>query len=184
MTATTYTHCIEATGRFTDRTITAAPEVLALNALPAGELWIEGRHNPHTAAATFVTDDQGDQQIVVVEIEPTPPAETEWQSWRWNAASGCWDAVAKLKLLQANARPPVLAQLAALDEKVARPVGEIAQAQALGATPPEAAVSRLQAINDDKQLLRARLAAIVATTTPEELAALLAEPVELQTAGA
>lgn len=110
----------------------------------------------------------------LVDYRPPMPEETDRVGWAWDPAAGAWSAQPKLPLLQDRASEPVLAQLAQLDLQSARPVGEIALAQALGEPPPSAAVARLQSINTDKQALRQRLAAIAAAASADALAQLLA----------
>lgn len=168
------------TGEFTGRRMMGSPELLQINTV-AGCAWAAGEHDPRRCVVCLVTDDMGDQQTVVSMRLPAKPADTELQTWHWDAAADDWRATPTLRLLQARATPPVLAQLATLDLQLARPLGELMQAQALGEPLPPAAVARLQAVNADKALLRARLAAIAASTTREQLAALLAEPFVLQT---
>lgn len=170
-----------ATGRLTGDTASLSDELLAINPAPAGFAWVQGLHNPATARVEHGMDDYGNQLPFVVVQTPAPPPETDWMSWRWDAAAAAWREVPKLKLLQANARGPVIAQLAQLDDKLRRPVGEITLAQALNQAPPAAALQRLQAIEADKDALRAHLAAIAAAADVDALGALVAAPSALQT---
>jgi hypothetical protein len=175
----THTLCIIETGAFTDERLSGN---LALNPPPAGHCWVPGEHNPNTRRlAGWAVDDFGTQVPVIEPQTPAPPPENEWAGWAWDAAAERWREAPKLKLLQANARPALLQVLVELDGKQARPVGEITEAQALALPIPEQAVARLQAIAADKQAVRARLAAIDAVETIEQLHALLTSPVVLQT---
>jgi hypothetical protein len=103
--------------------------------------------------------------------------------WAWDATAEAWREAPKLKLLQANARPPLLQLLVQLDGKEARPVGELLLAQAMGWAAPAAAVERLSLVSIDKQAVRDRLSAIEQASSPEALAELLAEPLTLSTLG-
>lgn len=178
---TTYTLCTIATGEFTEARVSG---VLALNPPPPGHCWVPGEHNALTRRlAGWIVDDFGSQLPVIEAKSPTPPTETDWVSWRWDAAVERWLEVPKLKLLQANARQPYLAQLVALDDLVRRPVGELALAQVMGQAAPDASVQRLQSIEADKAAVRAHLTAIGEADSPEALTLVLASPPTLQTAG-
>lgn len=159
------------TGELTGLRMQASDAMLALNT-PPGHAWIDGEHDPRRVRVQLVTDDQGQQHPVAVPRTPERPADSAWVTWAWSEAAGDWVSSPTLAMLQAQARPPVLQLLAELDAKLARPLGEIAEAQALGQPLPAAAVARLQAINADKQALRSHLQAIAATSTVEALQAL------------
>lgn len=168
------------TGELTGMQVNGSPEILALNT-PPGCGWVEGAHDPRRANVHLVTDDFGAQQPVVIARLPERPADSDYRTWDWDAARDDWAPVYTLLWHQAQARAPLLGLLEQLDAKVARPVGEIAQAQALGEALPAASVQVLQAINADKQIVRARLTAIAAAAGPAALAALLAQPLTLST---
>lgn len=163
---------IVATGQFTGRqVIGATAELLALNAQP-GEAWHEGECDPLSQAISYVADDFGELQPVLVDYQPPAPADNEWQTWAWDEATRRWVASPTLALLKLRAGDPARARLVALDGKAARPAGEIAQAWALSEPPPAAAVAALQAVNAAKQVLRDRLAAIAAAADAAALEAL------------
>lgn len=182
MSDDTYTLCAVETGAFTDRQNTGGAAMLAINPPPQGYCWVPGAHNPFTRRLAGWTVDDFGEQLPVIEVQtPAPPAETDWTCWDWDAAAEVWREVPKLKLLQANAPLPLIAQLAQLDDLARRPIGEITEAQVLGAAPPAAAVARLLAINADKQVLRTHMAAMAAAASIAELQALQAAPPTLQT---
>jgi hypothetical protein len=174
-----FTLCNIATGTFTDARCGGN---LTLNPPPSGHCWVPGEHNALTRRLAGWTVDDFGTQLPVIEVQtPVPPADNEWVGWTWDATAERWQELPKLKLLQANARPALLQVLVELDGKQVRPVGEITEAQALALPMPEQAVARLQVIATDKQAVRARLAAIDAVETVEQLQTLLASPVALQT---
>lgn len=169
------------TGELTGLCMLADDSMLALNT-PPGHAWVKGELDPRRSLVRLVTDDLGEQVPVVDALTPPQPVDSAYQTWGWDETRGDWVATPTLLLQQIRAREPVLVLLEQLDAKQARPVGEIAVAQALGDALPAAAVERLQSINADKAALRGRLAAIAATADADELEALLAVPVALQTA--
>lgn len=163
------------TGELTGSQANASPEILALNT-PAGCAWVAGAHDPRRGIVQLVTDDNGEQVPVVVPRLPPRPADSDYRTWAWDDTLQDWAATPTLLWHQAQAREPVLAQLSALDTQVARPVGEIAEAQALGQPVPAGALQRLTSINADKAALRAHLAAIAAAADLAALQAVLAAP--------
>lgn len=163
------------TGELTGLQMSADAELLALNT-PAGCAWVCGAHDAHRCAVRLVTDDFGAQLPVVVPRTPPRPADSELQTWRWDDAAADWAAVPTLAFRRLIAMEPLLAKFAPLDDALARPLGEIAEAEALGELPPAAAIARLRTINADKTALRARLAAIKAAATAADLDALLEQP--------
>jgi hypothetical protein len=151
-----------------------------LNA-PAGHVPIAGKLDARRHKVELITDDFGDQHPVVKRQAPPRPADTDERTWTWRQDLDDWVAYPTLALLKTNAREPVLDQLVSLDAQAARPVGEIAEAQALGLPAPAASLARLQSVNADKQALRERMKAIASVESAEALEALLAQPVTLQT---
>ncbi|QOR55715.1 MAG: hypothetical protein YHS30scaffold667_11 [Phage 65_10] len=132
---------------------------------PAGHAWAEGAHDPRRAVVEMPA---ADPPVVVVRT-PARPADSDYQTWAWSDDADDWAATDTLLMLKARARAPVLQRFLPLDAALARPVGEIAEAQALGQTPPSGAVERLTAILVDKQALRAKIAAIDACVNSDEL---------------
>ena len=151
-----------------------AEGALLLANTPPGHSWADGELDPRRCTVRELVDDFGELRQVIAPRTPPRPADTENQVWSWDAEADDWVAGPSLALRKALASEPVLARFPALDAAVARPVGEIAEATALGLQPPQEAVQRLQAIHADKQALRDRLAAIAATETAEQLTELLA----------
>lgn len=160
------------TGQLTGLQMSADAELLALNT-PAGCAWVDGAHDARRCAVRLVTDDFGAQLPVVVPRTPPRPADTELQTWRWDDAAADWAAVPTLAMRRLIASEPLLAKFAPLDDALARPLGEIAEAQALGEVPPAAAIGRLRSINAEKKALRARLADIAAASSIEALQQLI-----------
>lgn len=165
-------------GELTGMQMLASEEMLTLNT-PPGHAWVDGALDQRRFVVQLVTDDHGTQQAVATPRTPPRPADSEMQTWSWSEDAGDWIATPTLAMLKAQARAQILAMFPPLDAALARPVGEITQAQALGEEPPAAAIQRLQAINADKQALRDRLAAIDSATAKAELDALLAQPLSL-----
>lgn len=168
------------TGELTGMQVHGSPEILALNT-PPGCAWVAGAHDPRRAVVQLVVDDFGASQPVATPRLPPRPADSDYRTWAWDAALDDWAPAYTLLWHQVQARDPVLAQLAALDTQVARPVGEIAEAQALGQAVPAASLQRLTAINSDKAALRAHLAAIAAAPDIPALQAVLAAAPTLTT---
>jgi hypothetical protein len=171
-----------ATLELAGRSYTGPAAALAANT-PAGlvPVLVPELLDPRRHVVRWVTDDHGEQLAVVDARTPAQPAETEWMGWAWDDAAEQWREVPKLKLLQANARRALLGLLTELDGKLTRPLGEILQAQVLGQAVPEAAALRLQAVNADKDAVRARIAAINQAASVAALGELLAAPLSLTT---
>lgn len=155
-------------------------EIIAANT-PAGYAWVEGVFDARLYTVQTAAGDAGPQLPKAVRRTPPRPADSVYLTWAWSDAAGDWVSTETLAMAKERAQQPLLALLKALDEPVTRAAGEITQAIALGQTAPAAAVTRLQAVNADKALVRARVAAIAAAATPEALQALLAQPLTLQT---
>lgn len=151
---------------------------------PPGHAWVRGEFDPRRFVVRVPVGDVGPELPRAEARTPPRPPDSEFQTWAWDDEAGDWIAAPTLVLLKATASAPVLARFAPLDAALARPVGEIAEAQALGEVVPAAAVQRLRGINADKQLLRDRLAAIAAAADAPALQALEAQPLTLQTSGA
>lgn len=163
------------TGELTGLQMTAEPELLALNT-PPGCAWVAGAHDARRCVVQLVTDDFGAQQPTVAPRTPPRPADTELQTWHWDAGAADWAATPTLALRKLHARAELQALFPALDAALARPLGEITEAQALGEPLPAAAVARLRAVNADKAALRGRLAAVAAAASVEALQQLLDAP--------
>lgn len=158
-----------ATGLFTgDRYTGSEP---ALNC-PPGQAWIEGAYRPDTHAVQLITDDFGNQVPTIVPYQPPAPPATEWETWAWNSAQHRWISQPTLAALKREANRPLLRQLEALDAKVVRPAGEIAEALVQGLAAPPDSLQRLQQLNAEKAQIRQQLQAIAASTSAEELASL------------
>jgi hypothetical protein len=136
---------------------------------PEGCGAVPGRIDHLSYRVVLVTDDQGVQRPVLVDYQPTAPDGDEWQTWDWDAQTRRYKSAPTLAALKRAANAPLLAELAALDLQIARPVGEVAQALALAEAPPAAALQRLQDINTSKAALRAQLLAINAAESAEKL---------------
>lgn len=168
------------TGELLGPRLRASAEIRALNT-PPGCAWVPGEHDPARTRVQLIVDDYGSEVATVVPRQPPRPADSDYRTWAWDAALDDWAPAYTLLWHQVQAREPVLVQLAALDTQVARPVGEITEAQALGQPVPGAALERLTAINADKAALRAHLAAIAAAPDIPALQAVLASAPTLTT---
>lgn len=155
---------------------------LRLKNTPPGHAWIEGEHDPRTCAVVQSCDEFGELCPGVIRRLPDKPADSIYQVWVWDAATYDWKAVPTMVLEKARACEPILAQFKPLDDALARPVGEVTRAVALGQAAPAGAVQRLNEIEASKEALRGRMAAINACTSAAQLKELLATW-EAQTAG-
>lgn len=155
------------TGSFTGVRMAASDALLAQNT-PPGTAWVDGDHNARNRRCLVdVVDEAG--RVLVVPWQPDAPAETANVSWVWDVDGEQWRPELKLPALKENAKRPYLQQLAALDGQSSRAVAEILEAQLAGEEPPAPAVARLQAVNAEKALTRAQLAAIDQAETAADL---------------
>ncbi len=146
---------------------------LALQRRP-GQILVPGVTWPETQRiAALVADDFGNQVAVLEDFVPPAPADDELRTWHWDAEQRGHVPTPTLLALQRKASAPLLAQLAELDARLARPLGELAEASATGQAAPAEAVERLQQINASKAQLRQQLAAIAASTSAAELASIV-----------
>jgi len=153
-----------ATGELTGMKISNEDD-LACNT-PAGYAWITGDIDHHGYRVELRPDDFGNASVpVVVPYQPPAPADSQWQTWAWDAASRRYVATSTQAAINRAAAEVIIAQLAELDAKLVRPAGEVTQALALGQSPPAAAVAKLQEINAEKAVLRQQLAALGASTS-------------------
>lgn len=158
-----------ATGLFTgDRYTGAEP---ALNC-PPGQAWVDGVYKPDAHAVQLITDDFGNQVPTIVPYQPPAPPATEWETWGWDGAQHRWVSQPTLAALKRAANQPLLRQLEALDVKVVRPAGEIAEALVQGLAAPADSLQRLQQLNAEKAQIRQQLQAIAASTSADQLASL------------
>lgn len=107
----------------------------------------------------------------LVEWQPPAPADDELCTWRWDAPTWSWVAVATLAARKAEARAPLLAELQAEDARAIRPMAELLVALADGQAPAAAAKTALQEINERKAALRDALREIDAAQTEPALIA-------------
>lgn len=122
--------------------------------------------------AAAVTDDQGQLVQVLEDYVPPAPAADELRTWAWDAQARTHVPAPTLLALQRQAQAPALAELAAIDAALVRPLGELLEAQALGQAAPAPALAKLQAANARKALLRQHMAALAAATSQAQLRAL------------
>ncbi|MCZ8076285.1 MAG: hypothetical protein O9341_19370 [Paucibacter sp.] len=169
----TYSAYIPATGEITGKRITTASlELLALNTAP-GEAWLLGEADHVAQRVELRPDDFGNAVVpVVVPYQPPAPPNSDWVTWAWSELQRRWLAVPTLAALKREANQPLLRQLDALDAKVVRPAGEIAEALVQGLAAPPDSLQRLQQLNAEKSQIRQQLQAIAASTSAEALASL------------
>jgi len=163
------------TGRFTGRTFSGPPRALPLNTPDSCGAYAAqpGEEVDHRRQRVIeLQSDHGDLVLALHPCTPPEPAATEWAAPVWSEPLQDWLMQPTLAALKRDAAAAVLERLATLDQRAIRPVGEIAQAQALGDAPPAAALRRLQAVNADKATLRQLLTAINAAASADELAGL------------
>lgn len=141
---------------------------------PAGHAWIKGNFDRRRYVIQFVTDDFGNQWPQAVERTPVKPADSAYLVWSWDTTAGDWKSAPTLLWLQRQASEPILRDLKALDAPLARPLTDLLLALLAGTEAPEVARAKVDAVEAQKAPLRARLADIEATATPEALAALVA----------
>lgn len=151
------------------------PELRAHNT-PPGCAWMAGAHDARRCVVQLLPDLAGEQIPTAVARQPARPADTEMQTWHWDETLDDWMAAPTLALRKLMAAKPLQPLFQPLDAALARPLGELMEAQALGGPPPQAAMAKLQAINASKAALRQRLADIAACSSPEALQQLLAQP--------
>ena len=145
------------------------------NNTPGGHAWILGGFDRRRYVIRVVVDDFGNQQPPeAIERTPVRPADSAYITWAWDSAMGDWVQRPALLWLQRQAAEPILRDLKALDAPLARPLTDLLLAMLSGTEAPDIARAKIDAVEAQKAPLRARLAAVEATTTPEGLAALVA----------
>lgn len=136
----TYYEYRRADGVFTGRRITLAPfdaQKLA-DFIHEGCTAYWGIVDRKTQRCQEITDDFGN---TVQQLVPYTPPPKPWE-------------VRSVLIVRTQLLERMDADLAELDKRVARPAGEIAEALASSATPPAAALSKLQAVNAQKAQIR------------------------------
>lgn len=162
----TYSAYVIATGEITGKQITVEPDLLAMHPPPVGNAWIEGDIDYNGQRVELRPDDFGEAVVpVVVPYQPPAPADSQWQTWAWDATARRYVATPTQAALNRAAAEVIVAQLAELDAKLVRPAGEVTEALALGQSLPADAVAKLQEINTQKAALRQQLAALGASTS-------------------
>lgn len=162
------------TGELTGFLTTGDQQDRALNT-PPGHAWIAGNYDRRRFFIRVVVDDFGvEQPPEAVERAPDRPTDTAYTTWSWDGVAGDWKQEPTLLWLKRQAGAPILRQLDALDAPLARPLTDLLLAVLSGAEAPSAALAKVEAVESQKAPLRARLAQIEATASPDELAALAA----------
>lgn len=139
---------------------------------PEGHAVIEGQFDHRRQRVAMEPSESGELVSTIVEYVPDRPADDELHTWAWDAEAWRWQSVPTLLAQQRQRAAEVKAQIDAIEAEQARPQRELLNALLAGTPPPAEAQQRLQEVEAAIVPLRQLRAAILATTTVEDLAAL------------
>lgn len=169
--ATTWCFFDATTGLFAPGRMTCAAGPNLVANTPAGHIAIAGLYD-HLSQKVDI--EAGGASPVVIDYQPTAPADDALQTWAWDAGIKRWVATPTLAANKIARKVPVQAAIEALEanDSHQRSLREILLAVVASQTPPSESVTALSAIEDDIADLRATLDAIDAAATQEELDAI------------
>lgn len=152
-------------GRFTGRRTSCAPEQLQAQT-PDGCAALEGRFDHLSQRVDLATG-------TVVDYVPPAPADTELETWAWDAATRRHVATPTLQAHKRMRLHPVLAAIEALEaEQSLRPMREALVELFAGRQVPADTKAKLAEISAAIAPLRAKVQAILAAATQAELDAI------------
>lgn len=134
--------------------------------LPAGCGFVSGRHDHLSRAVDLATGE-------LVDYQPPAPAGDALRTWSWDSTVRRWLPMPTLVALQAARVETVDAALADIERRQQRPLGDILVALTAGQAPAAPDVAALAQLRADAAAARTVRALMLASTTPEQLAAIV-----------
>lgn len=160
------------TGYFAAGIVTCSAAQIVANT-PAGFAAVSGAYD-YLSQKVDIVASEGSAVPIIVDYQPDAPDDTDLETWAWDAGTKRWVATPTLAANKIARKVPVQAAIDALEanDSHQRSLREILLAVIAAQTPPSESVTALSDIDAEIAVLRAKLDAIDAAATQEELDAI------------